>query len=391
MISVDQAKKIINRNCAKLPIVRVPLEEACGASLAEDILSPVDLPPFRQSSMDGYAIRADEFSPGRIFPVTGIAPAGKPPAVLGEGAIRIFTGAPLPEGADTVIMQEEAEPAEGGIRIRTSVVEKGGNVRQAGAEIRRNSVAMRQGAKLNPSAIGYLAGMGITEVPVCSFPKISLLITGDELVRPGKAPESGQVYESASFAIRAAIKTLPAKLVAIHTVPDDLDKLTKALLDAAETSDIILTTGGISVGDFDFTAQACCEAGIEKLFHCVKQKPGKPLFFGKRDAVLMFGLPGNPASVLTCFYQYVVPAIEIMTGTYGHVREITAGFSGSYAKKQGFTHFLKGKLSENMVMPSTAQESYRLSSFALADCLIRVEENTLSLTTGDRVTVYVLP
>src|SRR4030095_1836296 len=197
---------------------------------------------------------------------------------------------------------------------------------------------------------------------------------GNELQQPGKSLQHGQVYESNSLALKAVLEQLHINDVEVLYASDKPEIVTSTLEKALQKSDVVLSTGGISVGDYDFVLQAATKCGVEKLFHKVKQRPGKPLYFGKKNNKLIFGLPGNPSSVLTCFYQYVIPALEKLSNKNPVLKIIRAPLSKPFQKTALLTHFLKGIYDGNTVAPLDAQESYRLSSFATANCLIQVDE-----------------
>lgn len=388
MISVEAAKKRIT-DLPEMASQTISLADADGRVLSGDISAPIHLPPFNQASMDGYAIRFADHRPGHVFPVVASVAAGcRIENVLSPGtAVRIFTGAAIPEGADTIVMQEDTVLHGDGMQITSEKIAAGDHFRQLGAEIRKGDLAMLAGTRLGPSAIAYLAGMGITTVRVSCRPRVIVIVTGNELTAPGVALEPGRIYESASVGLRAALARLPTALIEIKTVGDDAAALSRTISESLEQCDLLLTTGGVSVGDYDFTVGACERAGVSTVFHRVRQKPGKPLYFGRKGEKLLFGLPGNPSSVLTCFYHYVVPAIGALVGASDLSGVRTATFAGSYRKNRGFTHFLKGKWSGSSVTVTGAQESYRLSGFAVSDCLIEVPEDVACLTDGDLVTV----
>jgi len=244
---------------------------------------------------------------------------------------------------------------------------------------------------LSPAAIGFLAGIGITEVKVYPNALITIIITGNELQQPGEPLQHGQVYESNSFALKAALKKLAIDNIQIFYATDKPEIITDTLKKALEKSDVVLLTGGISVGDYDFVLQAATECGVEKLFHKIKQRPGKPLYFGKKGNKLVFGLPGNPSSVLTCFYQYVIPVLEKLSKRKIGLQTIKAPLAKPFQKNTDLLHFLKGFYDGETVASLDAQESYRLSSFAKANCLIQIDEDITSLKEGELVNVYLLP
>ncbi|MDP4261351.1 MAG: molybdopterin molybdotransferase MoeA [Bacteroidota bacterium] len=394
MISVAEAKKIIGENIVAPQPVKLLLPDAAGKVLAEDVYAVFDIPAFPQSSMDGYAFRFSDWKQNRKLIVEGEIAAGSNEKIsLATGkAIRIFTGAPVPQGADTVIMQEKASTnSTGELFIEDNGITKGTNVRPKGSEIRTGELALEKNSILSPAAIGFLAGMGVMEVRVFPNPSISIIITGKELQQPGKPLEYGQVYDSNSFTLHAVLRNLHIDTVKTFRADDNLEVLTGILEEALEQSDIVLLTGGISAGDYDFVLKAAENCGITKIFHKIKQRPGKPLYFGKKGNKLVFGLPGNPSSVLTCFYEYVLAALEILTKRKISLQLINAPLSQSFRKTTGLTHFLKGFYDGKRVTVLEAQESYRLSSFAKANCFIKINEDVTECKEGETVEVHLLP
>jgi len=393
MISVSEAKEIINDNTIALAPVKSVLSEAEGKVLAEDVYAPVDIPAFPQSSMDGYAFSFEGWKQHKKIKIVGEVVAGINENITLEpgNAVRIFTGAAVPTGADTVIMQEKTKTHNEELIIEDETLQAGTSVRPRGSEIKAGALALEKGSTLSPAAIGFLAGIGIAEVEVYPNPLVSIIITGNELQQPGTRLEHGQVYESNSFTLKAVLKQLYINDVEVLYATDKPEIVTSALEKALQQSDVVLLTGGISVGDYDFVLQAATECGVEKLFHKVKQRPGKPLYFGKKNNKLVFGLPGNPSSVLTCFYQYVIPALEKLSNKKPVLKIIRSPLSKPFQKTALLTHFLKGIYDGNTVTPLDAQESYRLSSFAIANCLIQVDEEITAYNEGEFVTVYLLP
>jgi molybdopterin molybdotransferase len=263
----------------------------------------------------------------------------------------------------------------------------GANVREKGSEIRKGELAMRSGDLLTPAAMAFLAGIGIDQVEVYPMPSISVILTGNELQQPGQPLGFGQVYESNSYSLSAALMKEGIYDITIVQAEDSLSALTKILKTCLDQSDLILLTGGVSVGDYDFVLQACLDCGVQQIFHKVRQKPGKPLFFGKKEDKMIFGLPGNPSSVLSCYYNYVLPAAKKLSNKENSTREVSAQLTHAYKKAKGLTHFLKGSYREGKVTPLGAQESYRLSSFAQANCLIRLDEEKEDFKVGQTVKI----
>ncbi|HKC36074.1 MAG TPA: gephyrin-like molybdotransferase Glp [Chitinophagaceae bacterium] len=398
MISVSEAKKIISENVIALTPLLVSLQESGGLILAEDIYATTDIPAFPQSSMDGYAFSFDGWKQHKKLKIAGEVAAGSNETffLAPANAVRIFTGAAVPSGADTVIMQEKVKidsspGSEGELIIEDETLQSGNSVRPKGSEIKAGALALEKRSVLSPAAIGFLAGIGITEVKVYPNPSISIIITGNELQQPGKPLEHGQVYESNSFALKAVLKQLHFENIQILFATDKREIVTDTLKKALQQSDVVLLTGGISAGDYDFVLQATTECGVEKLFHKVKQRPGKPLYFGKKENKLVFGLPGNPSSVLTCFYQYVTLALEKLSKRKIGLQTLKILLAKPFQKNTGLTHYLKGFYDGKTAMSLDAQESFRLSSFAKANCLIQIDEDITSLKEGELVDVYLLP
>jgi len=392
-ISVSEAKKLIEVQMEPIAPVLTHLNDALGLILAEDLFSSIDLPPFKQSSMDGYAINFEEWQNNEELLIDGESQAGlanlKP--LSPNSARRIFTGAAVPIGADTVVMQEKTIINNGKLNISDLQLVQGLNVRLQGSEAKANELALEKNVYLSPAAIGFIAGLGISKILVYPQPSVSIILTGNELQEPGKTLELGQVYDANSFALKAALNQMGVKNINILSSEDNLEILNSVLKSALSQSDLVLLTGGVSVGDYDFVVQACQENNVNQIFHKIKQKPGKPLFFGKKKNKYIFGLPGNPASVLNCFYEYVYPAIGILNNSKRVLIKIQAPISKSQKKALGLTQFLKGYFDGEMVHNLKAQESFRLSSFAKSNCLIKLEEDQTDLAKGQLVEVHLLP
>jgi len=393
MISVAEAKQIILKHATALSPVTLPLHQAAGLVLAEQVYASIDIPAYPQSSMDGYAFSFADLEADKPLKIKGVMAAGSnETAVLSRGnAIRIFTGAPVPTGADTVVMQEKTTIENDNLYVQDENIQQGGNVRLKGSEIKAGDLAVAKDSLLMPAAIGFLAGIGASEVLVYPYPAVSIIVTGNELRSPGQPLLPGQVYESNSFSLQAALKQLHITEVKVYKAEDELETVKQVMNQALQTSDIVFLTGGVSVGDFDFVAAAAAENGIEKVFHKIKQKPGKPFYFGKKKNKLVFGLPGNPASVLTCFYEYVEPALKQIVKQKTGLQVTQAPLAEAFSKAAGLTHFLKGFFDGRTATPLHAQESYRLSSFASANCLIKIEEEVTTCEKDEIVEIHLLP
>ncbi|HEY5370357.1 MAG TPA: gephyrin-like molybdotransferase Glp [Hanamia sp.] len=393
MISVVEAKKIIWENVAPLPLQNISLEKTAGYVLAKDIFSPIHLPPFPQSSMDGYAFSFSDWQTNEKLKISGSIPAGSQnnDELKPGSAVRIFTGAAVPPGADTVVMQEKTFVENDALIICDENIKQGMNVRPAGLEIKPNVFALKKDTFINPASIGFLASMGINEVPVYPKPSVTIIITGDELKEPGSTLLHGQIYESNSYTLVAALEQLRIAPVYVLRVKDDLALLTGSLKESLLKSDVILLTGGISVGDYDFVLQATINNNIQKLFHRIKQKPGKPLYFGKLEDKYVFGLPGNPASSLTCFYEYVAPALGKLCNRDLSLKKLRVPIMQDFKKPAGLTYFLKGYYDDMGVHIFEAQESFRLSSFSTANCLVQIDEEITECKKGELIEIHLLP
>lgn len=392
MIPVATAKKIIHENTIPLGSINLPLAEALGMVVSQDIFADLDIPAYPQSSMDGYAFSYNNWQPEKALHIHGEMQAGADAMItcLPGQAIRIFTGAAVPEGADTVVMQEKVTIENGELKIEDEKIINGSNVRPKGSEIKASELALAKGTVLAPAALGFLAGIGITHADVFKKPVVSIIVTGKELQQPGQPLNYGQVYESNSYTLIAALQQLNITDVELFWADDEPGILTNVLSTALQQSDVVLLTGGVSVGDYDFVLQAAENCQVKQQFHKIKQRPGKPLYFGTKENKLVFGLPGNPSSVLTCFYEYITQALQELSSKPAPIKMIKVPLGKAIKKAAGLTHFLKGWFDGEMATPLDAQESYKLSSFARANCLIMIEENRSDCQAGEIVEIHLL-
>ncbi len=395
MVTVNEAKQKIIANTLFLPTERRQLRDALGQVLAEDILSPISLPSFRQSSMDGYAIVHSDITFGGIaLPIAGESKAGQTGIqTLAPGtAFRIFTGAPVPDGATAVVMQEHTILENGHVTIQEFPVNEGKNVRNIGQQIQAGVVALPKGTYITPGSIGFLQGMGVENVSVYRKPKIGLLVTGDELLKTGEPLVHGKIYESNSAMLIAALKQEHITDIEVRYAADDLDSTIAALTELSVDNDVILATGGVSVGDYDFVGVALQSIQAETVFYKVRQKPGKPLLFAKKRGKLFFALPGNPASSLVCYYEYVLPALRLITGrrdAFLKTLKLPAKYAYSFNGERD--EFLKALVEGGAVIPLDGQESFALRSFALANAIIYLPMTQNVVAEGDLVEVHLLP
>ncbi len=393
MISVEEAKNLIFHSVKPLSPIYVGIQEARGQVLAQRVFSPIDYPPFDQSAMDGYAVLHSDIHRANTIEIIGEAPAGIPfRGKISEGqCVRIFTGAKIPPGADTVIIQERVSSEKEKIVSDGLPLAKGANIRRKGSQIKKGDVALHEGIVINTGAVGFLAGLGISSISVFPRPKVSILVTGNELQKPGKELADGQIYESNSFALKAALESMEIVAHRVSNIGDDEEVTKKELALAMQNSDVVLVSGGISVGKYDFVGKSLEELEVENIFYKIAQKPGKPMFFGKKDNCLVFALPGNPASALSCFYEYVMPALKIVQGFTGEFpKRISLPLACNYDKKAGLSLFLKGKIIEGKVQVLEGQESSNIGAFALANCLIYLPADKESVEKGEMVEVHLI-
>ncbi len=390
MISVESALLQITRSISNSQIIELAVEDTLGFILANDVLSPINMPPFDQSAMDGYAL-GDTNSPS--YQVIGELKAGDSAenfSVKSGEAIRIFTGGMVPRGTVTIAKQEIVERNEDTIRL-TEEIGTYKNIRPEGEQIKKNEIALKKGTLINAGSIGFLYGIGIHTVEVFTKPKVIVIATGNELTRPGGVLTPGKIFESNTYTIQAGLNEIGIN-ASIKTVEDDYQSTKKIIEKAIEEFDFVIMTGGISVGDYDFVGKALNELKVEQKFYKVKQKPGKPIYFGEKDRTFIFGLPGNPAAALTSFYIYVIPAIRKFQG-FNHLflETRTLILQNEYKKTKKMSHFLKAFHENGKVTILNSQSSAMLSSFAQANCIVYLEEGKELWEKDKQVKAYILP
>ena len=387
MVSVNEARKIVISHSSIQNAAEIAMESSVGYVLSEPIVSTVDIPSFRQSSMDGYAIRFTDKD--NLLPLQDELPAGtaKQISLSSFSCVKVFTGGPVPDGADTVVQKEKVIADGNAIRINAADIEMGINIRLPGTEIKKGIMAMPAGTFIQPMHIGFMASLGVTKINVIRKPSVAIVITGNEVVQPGNILAPGQIYESNSFGLKACLQQLQINQVKVSYAKDDLAETEQKIAEALKDHDIVLITGGVSVGDHDHVANACMNLGISKHFHGVKQRPGKPLFFGTKENKLIFGMPGNPASVMSCFYQYVLPAIHILSGT-PIPAPVKAKLAASFEKKAPLCFFLKGFVENAEAVVLEGQASFQLSPFVKANCWIELPETKTIFEKGEEVNIH---
>ncbi|WNH10798.1 gephyrin-like molybdotransferase Glp [Thalassobellus suaedae] len=391
MISVEDAIHLVKKNTKLLLKEAIkPVEKAGGYTLFKDVYSPINMPPFRQSAMDGYALNLHDNLSYSLIDEVKAGDNHQPILKKGE-AVRIFTGAPVPDTANAIMMQEKVNNDGDKITIEHSINQET-NIRPLGEQVKAGDIALKKGTKLTPAAIGYLTSLGITTVSVFKKPLIALVTTGNELVKAGQPLNYGQIYESNSTMLQNALYNLKFYDISLHKVEDDYEKTKSKLQTVINENDLVIVTGGISVGDYDFVGKSLIELNTENIFYKVKQKPGKPLFFGKKDNTLIFALPGNPAAALSCFYVYVNIALQkMMNRAVIELPRIKAKSLSNFEKKGDRPQFLKAIYNANNVEILEGQNSSMLQTFALSNALVFIPGTVSNISINDDVEVILLP
>ena len=383
------------RKVSRLAPERVPLAEASGRALAEPLRARAPLPSFAASTMDGFACRSEEVDRGARLQVAGTVAAGHPlRGPLRPGTcLRIFTGAPLPRGADCVEIQERVTVEAGQARFERAG-EAGRFVRPAGSDVARGAVALPAGARLDPGAIGLAAALGRSRLAVVRRPRVAILATGDEVVPLGRRLGAGQIFESNAHALAAAVREAGGDPVLLGIARDQPASLRRAFR-RWRGADVLLTIGGVSVGERDLVRGALAEAGAKLDFWRVAIRPGKPLLFGRLGRTLVFGLPGNPASALVAFELFARPALRALAGLAGSGRVvIRARLDAPRLKPRELAVFLRSRVErrggEHWVVPHRTQVSGDLTSSADVGALAVLPAGRSSLPRGAHVEAILL-
>ena len=370
MITVEQALEQLFALVTPLPVEHVPLQDAAGRALAQPVTANRDQPPFAASVMDGYAMRNSDAMPGAQLTVIGEAAAGHAfNGTVGPGqSVRIFTGAPMPDGADRVVIQEDVSQSSGGIKIN-SALDPAPYVRAKGADFQAGS-RIASPHILRPADIALLASMNIAKVPVARRPVVALIATGDELVMPSEAPEADQIIASNSFGLKALIESQGAETRLLPIARDSFASL-ETVFDLAAGADLIITIGGASVGDHDLVAKAAEHRGLQRSFYKIAMRPGKPLMAGRMGDSVMIGLPGNPVSSMVCGQIFVLPLLNAMLGLgQSAASRKTAKLACNLPANGPREHYMRAQLTPDGISPFERQDSALLGVLAQADALL---------------------
>lgn len=372
----------------------IPLLQAAGRITANPVTSPMDVPGFDNSAMDGYAVRMADIAAGGALPVAGKAFAGQP--FSGEWpagtCVRIMTGAPVPSGAEAVVMQEETEVTKSGVRFNAAV-KKGQNIRLRGEDIRSGAAVLPAGKKLTAAELPLIASLGIADVTVQRRVRAAVFSTGDELQLPGQKLAEGQIYDTNRLAVHLMLDQLGCEVIDLGIIKDDPDALRDAFIEADQQADVVISSGGVSVGEADYTRQLLEELG-EVGFWKLAIKPGKPFAFGRLQNSWFCGLPGNPVSAALTFYQLVQPLLAKLSGQKGNALppRLRARTVGRLKKSPGRLDFQRGIMrtgedGQLEVLSTGHQGSHIFSSFSQANCFIVLERERGNVEAGETVEI----
>jgi molybdopterin molybdotransferase len=396
LLPVAEAKRRILEQATPVKgTERLGLRDALGRVLAEDIAATMNVPPHANSAMDGYAVRqADLPTDGeRKLAVVGRALAGAPfDGGVGPGqCVRIMTGAVMPQGADTVVMQEHVAVEGQDIRVGPGPV-SGANVRAAGEDMREGQTVLRAGHRVTPAELGLLASLGIAEVTVRRRIRVAFFSTGDELRGIGQTLQPGQIYDSNRYALYGMLHHMGVEVLDLGVIGDEREALRTAFREAAAVADVVITSGGVSVGEADYVKQTLDELG-EVGFWRIAMKPGKPLAVGRLGAAHFFGLPGNPVSVMVTFYQFVRPALQRLMGQAAAPELVLrVPCSTDLRKQPGRLEYQRGILEYDAagrltVGTTGGQDSHLLTSMSRANCFVILPAESSGASAGELVEV----
>jgi molybdopterin molybdotransferase len=396
MISVEQALELVLDPIAPLDSERVPLAQAAGRVAAEPARAAVDLPPFDRSAMDGYAVRAADAAAGPLVLAGAVAAGDVATTELAPGtAMGITTGAALPPGADAILQSEHATVLDGHVSADPAPP-AGRHVRYRGEDVHRGDVLVPAGKRIGIAHVSSLVAAGVAAVEVRRRARVAILVTGSELLEPGAPPEPGRIHDSNGVVLRLLTERAGAQAIPLGRAPDERPE-TVAAIERGLGADVLLISGGVSVGEHDHVKPALAELGVEELFWRVRLKPGKPLWFGRRGETLVFGLPGNPLSSLVCFLVFVAPALDRLHGeTEARPTYVRGRLAVPAEAEDGRTTFLTARLERAedgtlLATPTERQGSHMTGALGESDGFVVVPHDPGDLSAGAAVDILVSP
>jgi molybdopterin molybdotransferase len=391
LIAIEEARRIVLEQLRPLGHEPVELAAASGRVLAEPVTSPIDVPPFDSSAMDGFALVA---GPSARLEVLGESRAGHPwdDSVTPGAAVRISTGAAVPPGATAVIPVERTRA--NGEHVQVEDTAEGANIRRAGEDVRAGDIVLERGMRLGPAELGVAAAVGRAELSCARSPRVALLVTGDELVAPGLPLERGRIYSSNGYALAAQVARAGGRLIGVETVRDSAEGTRAAIGGALDDADVVVVSGGVSVGPHDHVKGALRELGVEERFWGVSLRPGKPTWFGTRQDVLVFGLPGNPVSAMVTFHLFARPALAGLQGADPVAPRASARLAEPVVRHRARQQAVRVRLSHAedglRATPTGEQGSHILTSMIGADGLALIGAGEGEAAAGERVEVELL-
>lgn len=389
--SIDEARAIVLGHVAAPPPEAVPVGRALDRVLARDVVTAGDVPPWPNSAVDGFAVQPG--AAGRTLRIVGESRAGAPAGLpVGPGeAIRISTGAVLPAGAGAVAMVEDCvEGPDGSVRVDAEAP-PGGNVRRAGEDVAAGTTVLHRGTTLGPAELGVAIGAGTATLDCGPRPRVAVLSTGDELVPPGAPLGPGQIHDSNAIAIAALAERAGADVVLVGHVADTREATESVIARGLAAADVLVCTGGVSVGPHDHVKPALTAQGVEEVFWRVALRPGKPTWFGTRGSQLVLGLPGNPVSAMVTFLLFARPALRALQGADPQVPRTRAALTAPVRRHAGRDECVRVRVEDGRATPTGAQGSHRLTSMLGADGFAIVTRGEGEAATGEEVEVELLP
>ncbi len=402
MLDFDEALEKILKHTKRLPAVKISVAESLGRVLAKEIKTREPIPRFDSSSVDGFAVRREDINeaskenPVRLR-LQGTRQAGtsRPLSLKPGRTMKIMTGALLPKNTRAIVMKEHVA-IDGGIAEFTLPAKEGENVRRKGEEFTRGEIVLSRGTIITPPVVGMLATLGYTSIKGYRVPRVALIVTGNELRTPSGTLRAGEIRDSNSYALAAALRAVGISPTLVLHVPDSREQISRAFARALKKGDVVVSAGGVSVGDFDFVKEVLNDLRVKTVFWRVAMKPGKPNYFGTRGARLVFGLPGNPVSALVSFEMLVMPALRKMMGIHSsEILNSSATLENDVRKGAGRIEFVRAIASRSSdghltVRPVEGQGSHMVGGLAAANCLIKFPKESELINKGEVVAIRML-